>query len=324
MNEYISDKDRRIAPVVVLSHGTALAYYRTLDPANPKAARITKVDPLAMARASSDLLKTFNPEYSGFGGLPLDLLVPNRNLVRTSKRIVAHSCEVGLPDKSFWKLNESLYISSPELCFVQMAQTMSVSQLVELGVNLCSNYYIDGANHKLPMRKPITTPAKLARYVKSASSVKGVKKANRALKWVAAGSRSPMETKTYVILCFPRRYGGYGLEMATLNRKVDPGRYAYLADQGFFCIDICWDKERVGVEYFGEEDHEGAVVHDRRRLDALGALGWKMVVIDKQRLYDAESFDVAAHQIAANLNCRIRKKDGWETAHAALREDLEL
>ena len=133
-----------------------------------------------------------------------------------------------------------------------------------------------------------------------------------------------METKAFVLLCFPRSRGGYGLELATLNHRADPGRYEYLAEQGYFRIDICWPGPCVGAEYFGDEGHRDKVVHDRRRLDALEALGWKMVVIDKQRIYDPESFEVAARQIAGYLNARIRKGGNWEAAHAALREDLDL
>ena len=49
-----------------------------------------------------------------------------------------------------------------------------------------------------------------------------------------------------------------------------------------------------------------------------------MVVIDKQRLYDPEAFDIAAKQLAGYLNYRIRKGEGWQEAHTALRKDLGL
>ena len=301
-----------------------MAYYRTLDPADPKAARPSRASPLARASAADELLKGFNAAYSGFGGFPLDLLVPSKKLLRSSADVVAHLCQNELPANSFWKLNDSLFISSPELCFVQMAKTLSVPQLVELGVNLCSSYYVDTKSKKLPERKPITTPAKLAHYTGRACGVHGVKKAKQALKRVVAGSRSPMETKTFVLLCCPRSIGGYGFGLAAFNHRVNAGRYAHLTEQGFFKIDICWPKPNVGVEYFGDDDHLNNVVHDRRRLDALEALGWKMVVIDKQRLYSPTEFNVAANQIAEHLNYRIRKTGGWQAAHTMLRHDLGL
>lgn len=324
MSETVPNTLSRLPPAVILSHRTAVAYYRVLNPKDRKAAHATRADPLPRASASSQLLKTFNPEFSGFGGLPLDLLVPDRRNVRMSKGINAHSCQVKLPEGSFWKLNDTLYITSPELCFVQMAQMMSIPQIVEVGLNLCAIYYADIKSSKLPERKPLTTPTKLARYAERANGMKGVKKAKQALRWVIACSRSPMETKMFILLSYPPSRGGYGLNLPVLNYRADPGRYAYLTEQGFFRIDICNPDLFVGVEYYGDDDHQDNVVKDRRRLDALEALGWKMVVIDKQRLYDPAAFEVAANQIASHLNCRIRKNSNWQKAHEALRKDLGL
>ena len=324
MTESAANIPSQAPPVAILSHGTAMSYYRTLDPTHPKAAHVTKAYPLQKASASSDLLNTFNPAYKGFGGAPLDLLVPNRSLVRTSSKLIAHSCEIELPSNSFWKLNDTLYVSSPELCFMQMAQSMSIAQLVELGVNLCSSYFVDVKTGKLPKRKPVTTPLKLARYVEKLTGAKGAKKAREALKWVVPGSRSPMETKVFVLLCYPKSRGGYGFVLAVLNHDVDPGRSEHLTEQDYFIIDICWPEHFTGVEYYGGDDHDDSIVHDRRRLDALEALGWNMVVIDKQRLYNPDAFDVAANQLASHLNYRIRKDATWQEAHTSLRQDLGL
>lgn len=301
-----------------------MAYYRTLDPSSPKAARPSKALPLARAGSSSELLKTFNPDFSGFGGAPLDLLVASPSLVRPSTKVAAHSCEMELPPGSFWRLNDALYIASPELCFVQMAQTMSAPQIAELGLNLCSIYYVDTKSRKLPERKPITTSAKLARFAERVTGLRGVKKAREALKWVVGGSRSPMESKMFLLLCYPRSRGGYGFPLAELNRRVNPGRDERLSEQEYYRIDVCWPDEFVGVEYFGEDDHENNVVRDRRRLDALAALGWNMVVVDKQRLYDPDAFDTAAIQVASHLGYRFRKGEGWRHARTALREELGL
>ena len=324
MNEANGNIPSQAPPVAILSHRTAMSYYRTLDPTHPKAAHATKAFPFDQASASSELLSTFNAGYSGFGGAPIDLLVPDPSLIRKTKKLIAHSCECELPGNSFWKLNDTLYISSPEFCFVQMAQSMSIPQLVELGVNLCSSYYVDTKTGDLPEREPITTPTKLANFAKRAKGLRGVKKAKEALKWVVVGSRSPMETKLFVILCYPLSRGGYGFKICELNPHIDPGRYAYLTEQGYFHIDLCWVKDHTGAEYYGDNDHLNNVVHDRRRLDALGTLGWHMVVIDKQRLYDPEAFDIAAKQLAGYLNYRIRKGEGWQEAHTALRKDLGL
>ena len=324
MSEGAPNIPSQTSPVVVLSHRTAMAYYRTLDPAHPMAARACKASPLARASASSQALNVFKPGYYGYGGAPFDLLVPSRQLVRVSKSIVAHSCEVELPANSFWRLHDSLFVVSPELCFVLMAQLLSAPQLVELGLNLCGGYYVDTKAGKLPEREPLTTPRKLASYVERASGMKGVKKARDALRWVVPGSRSPMESKSFVLLCYPRNRGGYGFELAELNHRVNPGRAVRLSEQDYYRIDISWPDDSVGFEYYGEGEHEGRVVQDRRRLDALEALGWHMVVVDKQRLYSASAFDVAADQLASHLGFRIRRGSEWQASNDALRKELGL
>lgn len=310
-------------PVAILSHTTARAYYLTQDVECEKSARPSKATPLSRARASSDVLGRFNNAFTGFGGPSLNLIVPRRDLAYANERVVAHICGTELPAGALWRFNDSLYISSPELCFVQMASYLSEPQLTELGANLCGIYYQDPVNDRLPKRSPVTTPEKLARFVERAKGHYGVAKATRALRWVIANSRSPMETKLYILLVYPKSQGGYGLSFPELNYDVQPGRRESMVEQGWFVLDGCWPGKGVGFEYYGG-DHDETIVADRRRLDALEALGWNMVVIDKQRLYDPEAFEVAVRQISTHLGIRIRKPANWEHKNLALRHDLGL
>lgn len=310
-------------PVAILSHATAQTYYLTQDVARPHAARPTKASPLLHARATSDVLGYFNSSFAGFGGPPFNLVVPCKELVYSNERVVARLCGSDLPAGSLWKFTETLYISSPELCFVQMARSLSEPQLTELGANLCACYYKDLASNRLPERLPVTTPEKLARFVGRAKGLYGAAKSSRALRWVIANSRSPMETKLYILLVYPKSQGGYGLSFPELNYDVQPGRHESMVEQGWFMLDGCWPDDHVGYEYYGG-DHDAAIVSDRRRLDALEALGWNMVVIDKQRLYNPDAFDIAVRQIATHLGIRIRKPANWEQKNLALRKELGL
>lgn len=132
-----------------------------------------------------------------------------------------------------------------------------------------------------------------------------------------------MESKLHALLCSPSRIGGYGFPQAVLNHDIRPGRNDNLTEQKYYSVDICWPRQKVGVEYFGEAEHQDAI-HDRRRLDALGALGWKIVVIDKWRLYDPASLDVAVRQIAKHLGRRMRFGSSWTVKNAQIRRDLGL
>ena len=307
----------------MLSHDTAAEYYLTLDPLSANAAVPTRAKPLNCARATSISSININPNFSGFGGLPLHVLVSEKGLVRRSNIAVAHVCEAALPQGSFRKLNDTLFIVSPELCFLQMAWELSLPKLVEFGINLCASYYRDLKKGDLPERPPIVSARKLLRYVENMSGKPGAAKAKKALQWIKDNSASPMETKLFILLVFPKRYGGYGFSDAVFNFEIDPERYAFLTEQDSFKIDICFPDKHVGVEYYGEESHQDTV-KDRRRLDALGTLGWDMTVIDKQRLYDPQAFDIAAHQIAQHLGQRIRKPANWDEKNFELRYELGL
>lgn len=153
-------------------------------------------------------------------------------------------------------------MSSPELCFLQMAEELEFHDLVLLGLELCGSYSMkyrhepigkselrfdfeapkglalswfdaaleDGAasDSRLtesgfyPDRQPLTNLAHLERFLERCQGFHGVKKAREALKWVLDNSASPMESKLFLLLCLPRAKGGYGLPLPVLNGRADP------------------------------------------------------------------------------------------------------
>ncbi|HAM14259.1 MAG TPA: hypothetical protein DCP91_00030 [Eggerthellaceae bacterium] len=204
-----------------------------------------------------------------------------------------------------------------------MSQYLTMAQLVVLGSNLCSKYYLDPDTKEIMHRKSLTTRERIARYLDTGEKIYGAGKAKKALVYVEDRSASPMETKTHVLVCLPLHKGGHGFAKPVFNYEVNPGRYAHLAEQGHFEIDLCWVDEKVGIEYFGEKEHPDPI-RDRRRLDALGALGWKIVVVDKRRLANPDSFEIAMKQVARHLGRRIRKPDGWAEKNLALRREIGI
>ena len=53
--------------------------------------------------------------------LPLDIMVDERSARRPTKAVRPHVCSKPVPDGSFASFGDSLYLSSPEFCFFQMA-----------------------------------------------------------------------------------------------------------------------------------------------------------------------------------------------------------
>ena len=132
-----------------------------------------------------------------------------------------------------------------------------------------------------------------------------------------------METKLAIILSLPKVYGGYGLDGLCLNHRVDPSRLRKLSQQAFFSIDLAYPKAKVGIEFDGQAFHEN-YSKDRVRINALEALGWDIISVDKSQLFNVNRFDVTAHQIAKLLGKQIRKPNDWDKKAETLRHDLGL
>ncbi len=68
-----------------------------------------------------------------------------------------------------------------------------------------------------------------ARFIEAAGDMPGTVKARKALRFIASGSASPMETCMVMLLCLPLRLGGYNLPKPQMNREVRPKRRGRLA-----------------------------------------------------------------------------------------------
>lgn len=319
-------REQPVAPsfkgTVILSHRSAAQYL--LKSASPIPSQGDGRETSALKRAAVPGISTRASilEHPALKS-PIDLLVSDKSHCRHASDLKCHCGSPRYPRGSFWQLSNGLFIASPELCFVQMACVLPEPLLVELGTNLCAKYYIHPITGKIMSRTPITTRAKISRYLTRATDMRGAKAAEHALQWVLDNSASPRETKSAILLSLPLRYGGYGFRDIVLNLRVDPKSNAHLVEQTYFSIDISIPEKNVGMEYYGEQEHPDPV-KDRRRLDALGALGWKMIVVDRQRLNDMDAFEVAALQLAKLSDRRIRRDDRWHARASNLREILGL
>lgn len=254
----------------------------------------------------------------------IDVLVSNSCKRRRTKGFIFHSCNTHLPERSFWKIHSQLYVVSPELSYVQMGRELSDVQLAEYATNLCGSFFLRYEDRAICAKQAKTTSLqKLKRYLLSCESVYGTRNASRCLSWVAEGSASPMETKLFLRLCLPVSKGGYGLPMPVLNKVIKPGKKKNLTEQDYFVADLCWPEQGVIVEYDGEQYHHN-VSHDRRRINALETIGWKVFCLTKQEMYDAFAFDMLARQIAKSLGRRVRVSAAWVEKVSEVQKQLHL
>lgn len=309
---------------ITIADESALFFYEHVTSLSQFGIKPVRSNPLEACACRGEDAERFNASHPLYGGMPVSLLVDNPSSRRQSRAVSTRCCPSDMPSGSFYKLRENLYLVSPELLFLRMANLVSETRLAEIGLNLCGRYYknldtggIDDRNELL------TTPSKLEKYLDKASDLKGSKKARKALRWVASNSGSPAESKMKLQFGCPLWIGGLGIPFTHLNYDVMAGRSAPLCEQGEFCIDFVNPDLKKGMEYDGRDYHLDAS-KDKRRRNALEALGWHVFPIDKSVLYDAEATKMTGLQIARYLGLRVRFPKNWQEKYEHMRNELQL
>ena len=309
---------------IIIADETALFFYEHITATDQCGAKPTRGNPLMNCACCGEDFEQLNPSHPLYGGAPVTVLVNDPSSRRQSRAIKARYCAADLPEGSFYKLRNSLFIASPELVFARMAAFVSEARLAEMGLNLCGRYYKNLDTGKIDDRRELlTTPEKIEKYLEKASTVRGSAKAAKALRWVIGNSGSPAESKMKLQFGNPLWTGGMGLPFTHMNYDVRAGRLAHLAEQNEFCIDYVNPDLRKGIEYDGEDFHQDPS-KDKRRRNALEALGWHVFPIDKAVLYNAEATKRAGLQIAQYLGLRQRFPKHWDEKFERMRIELEL
>ena len=199
--------------------------------------------------SSSEELSRFNTHHPLFGGEPVSVLVPDRGLRIHSRSVAAKLCSADLPRYSAIEIRDGLYVASPELAFARLASGSSEISCAETGMNLCARYYIDAQSGDIRLRTGfLTTLERLEKYLGTANSLRGCRKASKALRWVLPNSGSPMETKMALLFRLPLGRGSLGLPFDAMNFDVRAGRHTNLCEQGLYCIDMVSLALKVGLE----------------------------------------------------------------------------
>jgi hypothetical protein len=228
------------------------------------------------------------------------------------------SCELELPAGAIVSRNGEM-VSSPELMFLEFASELSIHRLILLGLQLCSHKH--GKSYEA-----ITTKEKLEKFLANTAGHRGHRKAMRAVKYVKNGSESIMESLMYMILTLPYALGGYGLDDAELNYRIeinsDVGK---LLKKNCCYTDLYYRKAKIAVEYDSFAFHKSPMEQgrDNIRADALAAQGIQVVKMNTIQLYDRDACGLFAHNLAARLNKRIHiRTKNFDQMHTLLRELL--
>ena len=309
-----------------ISHQSALEYWRSCRglPGNSAHRRCRVVLP--------DKLPSIEPLM--FSGLnqPIHITIRNQSARRVSTEVMQHVFGGHTPVGCFMNVGNGLMVSSPEFCFLQMADQMTIIELIELGYELCGVYSLPLANDPaIPEkgfydRQPLTSIKQLRVFLDSMPGVKRRKKALRALHYLQNGSASPMETKLSMFLTLPYKMGGYGFTMPKLNSRVTLSKTARKHfSKDYYICDLFWPDKKLAVEYDSDLYHTGSdrITNDSKRRNALASVGISVVSVTKQQLFSRVEFEKVVRTIAKHLGKRLLlEKSSHNTTHYILRKQL--
>lgn len=271
-------------------------------------------------------------------GSPVHAFVADRAKGTSTKHLVTHVLSQPLPYGAFLDLGHGICICSPNFMFLQLATQKGLLELVHTGMELCGTYSRWSLEPAQPLLSPDRDPennnactfqlpaatqvTRLESFIGRMDGQRGAVGARAAVRWLADGSASPMETATYLLLCLPKRLGGYGLPKPILNPQLtisnpDGVKVRY--------PDLFWLGPNIDVEYNSDKDHSGewSRYRDSKREVELAVANVRVLPLTRPQLMDVDAFDAFANGLRRMLGIRTRSEDPqWKQRRAELREAL--
>lgn len=269
---------------------------------------------------------------------PIRAFVADKSRGTSTKQLVTRVFGQDVPYGAFLNLGHGVCICTPAFTFMGLAPSMSAPKLLQVGMEFCGSYSrwrlappampgisqtaSDEDRHCTYGVPPVLNAKRLEAFIEHKAGLRGVVSARGAVRWLANYSASPMETAVYLLLCLPRRLGGYGLPRPALNPKLtisnpDGPKVRY--------PDLFWLGPNIDVEYNSDSSHSGtwARYHDSRREVELTVGDVRVLPLTRAQLMDVDGFDDFAHGLRRMLGVRSRTPDAnWSTRRDKLRETL--
>jgi len=201
---------------------------------------------------------------------PIEAFVADRSKGTSTKRLVTRVFNQQIPYGAFLDLGHGVCICSPQFAYLQLGAELDFLELLSIGMELCGSYSkwaLDTARPETPYDwnpkstrsctydlPPVMSATRMEAFVERMKGQRGAVGARATLRWLLDGSASPMETATYLLLCLPRRLGGYGLPKPLLNPLLKISGPSGVQERH---PDLFWLGANIDVEYNSDEDHSG-------------------------------------------------------------------
>lgn len=262
---------------------------------------------------------------------PLEVLVNPRSRRSRSKAVIARVWKSPIAQGAFRQIDDDIYVSSPEFVFLQLATRLDLPELIALGMELCGTYRRsvevgsldpNAVGHITEYHQPpLSTPKRLRGFLNAMGSVPGLTRALKALEYVLPNSASPMETALYLLLCLPRRLGGYALPKPELNPPIvlsKAGRRHTVRSSAK--PDLYWRDAKLDLEFNSDEFHDKRNrTSDSMRRKALERMHVEVIELTSAELFDTGLFHATVLRIALRLKKQLRPEgEGSFTEKRAL------
>ena len=174
---------------------------------------------------------------------------------------------------------------------------------------MCGTYTIDPYTGQMVNCPPLTNIDSLSHILDCNPSIAGIRKARRALRFIANNSNSPRETYSSMLLTFSKLLGGKGLPQAKLNVPMLIGHTKVYPD-------LYWENPGVVVEYNGYLHYgPGKGVRDDLRNNAYASRGLKVYALTNEHFASFEAFRRASEDIRRLLGIKARYESQEELSN---------
>ena len=271
---------------------------------------------------------------------PIHACVCDRSQQTHTQQLVTRVFSQDVPYGAFLNLGHGVCICSPFFTFMLLAKMLDTAHLLQVGMELCGTYssyrlapafrlglphpnFDESGNYTYDL-PPAMNAQLIDGFLERMKGYDGVHNATRDARWLLNGAASPMETATYLLLCLPRRLGGYGLPKPLLNPLLKVSNPDGVKKR---YPDLFWPGPNIDVEYNSDAEHSGewARYRDSRREVELTVASVRVLPLTRPQLMDVDSFDAFAQGLRRMLGIRSRTPDAeWAFRRAELRRTLLL
>lgn len=283
-------------------------------------------------------------------GEPLDILVPDQAQRLRVPGVANHVWGTRGLGQGFLELPGSdIVIPCPAVLLAQMAEVLSLPELIALGHELCGGYTLRPEGSRSPALvgiRPVATEEELRQVYGQATRLRGRAALRHAMPRIRDGSLSPQETCLSTMFQMPVVTGGYQAGDVILNEALgrDPSR-ARLTSAECRAPDLLFRGTRVGLNYDGDvhlrldgivraaralalepgspglanalqvalESARGDAARDKRRDRDLLAMGYTVLPITKHDIRDIDALDLVARQVFALIEETTGRDMGSQT-----------